>query len=93
MNGSPQAVDSVQHDADVGGIDVYLRVDPVTQEVVELQIEVVVVAAAGPAWSRRTEAIAKREADDAEMASGDDGRRTAIDAILDALGPRVVQPS
>jgi hypothetical protein len=78
---------------DASDLDVYLRVDPITEAVVGLQIEGVRAIPDHPAWVDLAAALAKHERQDSDSRLDGGERREAVDAIFEALGPRPGYPA
>jgi len=92
FSGRPRPAVSVPADARFGTVDIYLRVDPASEEVVGLQIEGVLAAADRPAWL--LDALALTDPTKSDLAGVDVirrgtpiGRGAVLDALFDAVIP------
>lgn len=93
--GRPRPAVSVPENVGLGEVDVYLRVEPVSEEVVGLQIEGVLAATDRPAWLHDALVVAnvaEADTDDAGVTHrGANGttieKGTVLDAIFDAIVP------
>lgn len=91
FSGRPRPAASVPADARFGMVDIYLRVDPVSEEVVGLQIEGVLAAADRPAWL--LDALALADPTKSDLAGADvihRGTTIGRGAVLDALFAAVI---
>ncbi len=88
LDGAPRPAISVQHERDFDMLDVYLRVDAVTEEVVGFQIEGVSAEADPPAWVRAAMALAEDQDETGAARTAGSGQRVAaVDALFAALAP------
>lgn len=86
FTGTARPAVSVPTDSDLAEVDVYLRVDPTSEEVVGIQIEGVVAAVDRPTWLGDALAVANPPGPDTGGMGAARGR-TVIgkDGVLDAL--------
>ena len=88
FDGSSHPAVSVQTDADFAELDVYLRVDPVSEVVVGLQIVGIRAVPEIPRWLAGAVALAERQGEMAAPRTAAADRQVAtVDALFAALAP------
>lgn len=90
--GTARPAVSVPADAGLGEVDIYLRVDPVSEEVVGLQIEGILSAPDRPAWLQDALVVANwlgNDTDDLGVVrrGSTSGKGAVLDALFDAVIP------